>query len=154
MRCFAAIDCHAFDGMLRISAGMCRMGSDNRYPQGAPAHRVTVDEFRIDGTPVTNRQFKESVKVTGRVTFAEIPPDPKDYPGALPQMLHAGSLAFSPPARAVNLRDRSQWWQFMKGADWRHHYGSKSNINTLDNHPFVHERRLSSAEFQDSTQGA
>jgi formylglycine-generating enzyme required for sulfatase activity len=53
-------------------------------------------------------------------------------------MLYAGSLVFSPPDRAVNLRDWSQWWQFMKGADWRHPYGPKSNINALDNHPVVH----------------
>ena len=69
---------------------------------------------------------------------AEIPPDPKDYPGALPHMLYAGSLVFSPPARPVDLRDWSQWWTFLKGADWRHPYGPKSNINGLDNHPVVH----------------
>src|SRR6266702_3589484 len=53
-------------------------------------------------------------------------------------MLYAGSLVFSPPVRAVDLRDWSRWWQFMKGADWRHPYGPKSNINVLDNHPVVH----------------
>ena len=26
----------------------------------------------------------------------------------------------------------------MKGADWRHPYGPKSNINVQDNHPVVH----------------
>ena len=26
----------------------------------------------------------------------------------------------------------------MKGADWRHPYGPKSNINGLDDHPVVH----------------
>ena len=26
----------------------------------------------------------------------------------------------------------------MKGANWRHPYGPKSNINALDNHPVVH----------------
>ena len=57
---------------------------------------MTVDAFWIDRTPVTNRQFKEFVKATGHVTTAEIPPDPKDYPGALPHMLYAGSLVFSP----------------------------------------------------------
>ena len=30
------------------------------------------------------------MRATGHVTFAEIPPDPKDYPGALPHMLYAG----------------------------------------------------------------
>ena len=87
---------------------------------------------------MTNRQFKEFVRATGHVTFAEIPPDPKNYPGALPHMLYAGSLVFSPPSRPVDLRDWSQWWTFLKGADWRHPYGPKSNINDLDNHPVVH----------------
>ena len=128
----------ARDSMLRIPGGTFRMGSDKHYPEEAPVHRVTVDGFWMDRTPVTNRQFKEFVRATGHVTFAEIPPDPKDYPGALPHMLFTGSLVFTPPARPVDLRDWSQWWQFMKGANWRRPYGPKSNINALDNHPVVH----------------
>jgi len=124
--------------MVRIPGGTFRMGSKDHYPEEAPVHRVTVDGFWIDRTPVTNKQFKAFVKATGHKTFAEIPPDPKDYPGALPHMLYAGSLVFSPPQQVANLRDWSQWWQFMKGADWRHPYGPKSNINVLDNHPVVH----------------
>ena len=124
--------------MVFVPGGTFRMGSDKHYPEEAPVHRVTVDEFWIDRTPVTNRQFKEFVKATGHVTFAEIPPDPKDYPGALPHMLYAGSLVFTPPSRPVDLRDWSQWWSFLKGADWRHPYGPKSNINKLDDHPVVH----------------
>src|SRR6266576_1842377 len=120
------------DGMIWLSGGTFRMGSDKHYPEEAPVHRVTVDEFLIDRTPVTNRQFKEFVKATGHVTFAEIPPDPEDYPGALQHMLYAGSLVFTPPSRPVDLRDWSQWWTFLKGADWRHPYGPKSNINVLD----------------------
>ena len=124
--------------MIFIPGGTFRMGSDKHYPEEAPSHRVTVDGFWIDRTPVTNRQFKEFVRATGHVTFAEIPPDPKDYPGALPRMLYAGSLVFTPPDRPVDLRDWSQWWTFMKGADWRRPYGPKSNINALENHPVVH----------------
>jgi sulfatase modifying factor 1 len=52
--------------------------------------------------------------------------------------LFAGSLVFTPPSRPVDLRDWSQWWAFLKGANWRHPYGPKSNINGLDNHPVVH----------------
>jgi formylglycine-generating enzyme required for sulfatase activity len=49
----------------------------------------------MDRTPVTNRQFRKFVNATGYVTFAEITPDAKDYPGALPHMLKAGSLVFA-----------------------------------------------------------
>ena len=92
-------------GMILVPGGIFRMGSDKHYQEEAPAHRATVEQFFIDQTPVTNRQFKEFVKATGHVTFAEIPPDPKDYPGALPHMLYAGSLVFSPPLRQVDLRN-------------------------------------------------
>ena len=114
------------------------MGSDKHYPEEAPVHRVTVDGFWIDSTPVTNRQFSEFVRATGHVTFAEIPPDPKDYPGALAHMLYAGSLVFMPPQQVVDLRDWSQWWSFMKGANWRHPTGPDSSINGFENHPVVH----------------
>jgi formylglycine-generating enzyme required for sulfatase activity len=53
-------------------------------------------------------------------------------------MIYAGSLVFSPPGRPVDLNDWSQWWEFMKGANWRRPYGPKSNINALDSHPVVH----------------
>jgi formylglycine-generating enzyme len=125
-------------GMVLIPAGTFRMGSDKHYPEEAPVHRVTVDSFFIDHTPVTNRQFKEFVKATGHVTFAELPPNPKDYPGALPHMLYAGSLVFTRPLHQVDLRNWAEWWTFLKGADWRHPYGPKTNINNLDNHPVVH----------------
>ena len=128
----------AHANMVFIPGGTFRMGSDKHYPEEAPAHRVTVDGFWIDRTPVTNRQFKEFVKATGHVTFAEIPPDPKDYPGALPHMLYAGSLVFTPPGHPVDLKNWGEWWTFLKGANWRHPYGPKSNINALDNHPVVH----------------
>ena len=64
--------------------------------------------------------------------------DRKDYPGALPHMLKAGSLVFDPPARSVDLGDWSQWWVFRFGASWRKPYGPGSTIKGLDDHPVVH----------------
>src|SRR5207253_673251 len=78
--------------MIFIPDGTFRMGSDKHYSEEAPVHHVVVDGFYMDRTPVTNRNFRRFVEATGYVTFAEIPPDPKDYPGALPHMLKAGSL--------------------------------------------------------------
>jgi formylglycine-generating enzyme required for sulfatase activity len=125
-------------GMVWIPGGTFRMGSDKHYPEEAPAHRVTVDGFWIDCTPVTNREFRKFVNATGYVTFAEIPPKAEDYPGALPHMLYAGSLVFAPPNRPVDLRNWSQWWKFLRGADWRHPNGRNSTITGLHNHPVVH----------------
>jgi formylglycine-generating enzyme required for sulfatase activity len=121
-----------------IPGGTFRMGSDRHYPEEAPVHQVIVDGFWMDRTPVSNRQFREFVRATGHVTFAEKRPDPKDYPGALPHMLYAGSLVFTPPSRPADLRFWGEWWTFLKGADWRHPYGPRSTINGLDNHPVVH----------------
>ena len=124
--------------MAWIPGGTFRMGSDKHYSEEAPSHRVTIDGFWIDRTPVTNRQFKEFFRSTGHVTFAETVPDPKDYPGSLPDLIFAGSLVFTPPNRPVDLRNWGEWWTLMKGANWRHPYGPKSNINALDDHPVVH----------------
>jgi len=136
-----AVDSHGAsatrEGMIQIPGGTFRMGSDMHYPEEAPVHRVTVDAFWIDRTPVTNREFRKFVAATGYVTFAEIPPDPKDYPGALPHMLKAGSLVFSPPDHRVDTRDWSQWWTFRFGANWKQPYGPGSSIDGLDDHPVV-----------------
>jgi formylglycine-generating enzyme len=123
--------------MAWIPGGTFRMGSDRHYPEEAPVHRVTVSPFWIDRTPVTNRQFREFVKATGYVTVAELAPDPRDYPGALPHMLRPGSLVFAPPRQQVDLRDWQQWWQFEFGANWRRPYGPRSG-RALDPHPVVH----------------
>jgi sulfatase modifying factor 1 len=123
--------------MVSIPGGTFWMGSDRHYPEEAPAHRVTVAPFRIDRTPVTNRQFRQFVAATAYVTVAEIAPDPKDYPGALPHMLKPGSLVFTPPSHPVDLRDWSQWWRFEFGADWRHPFG-RGKPRALDDHPVVH----------------
>ncbi|MEQ1715730.1 MAG: formylglycine-generating enzyme family protein [Hyphomicrobium sp.] len=125
-------------GMIFIPGGTFVMGSDKHYPEEAPAHRVSVDGFWMDETPVTNAQFRTFVEATGYVTFAEIAPKGEDYPGALPHMLKPGSLVFRPPPGPVNLRDWSQWWEFRFGTYWRRPYGKGTSIRGLDDHPVVH----------------
>jgi formylglycine-generating enzyme required for sulfatase activity len=134
----AATESSPHADMVWITGGTFSMGSDRHYAEEAPVHSVTVGGFWIDRIPVTNRQFREFVRATGHVTFAEIAPDAEDYPGALPNMLRAGSLVFSPPKHPVDLGDWSQWWTFKFGADWRRPYGPRSSLAGLNDHPVVH----------------
>jgi formylglycine-generating enzyme required for sulfatase activity len=115
------------------------MGSDDHYPEERPCRKVAVDGFWIDRRPVTNRQFSRFVRETHYRTVAEIAPDPRDYPGALPENLVPASLVFTPPAGPVDLAGPvSQWWSFVPGANWRHPTGPESSLHGLADHPVVH----------------
>ena len=127
-----------FPDMIWIPGGTFRMGSDKHYPEERPVHRVTVDGFWVDRYPVTNERFAQFVEATGHVTFAEIPPKAEDYPGALPELLFAGSLVFVKPDGPVDRRDFTNWWQWVRGANWRRPYGEGSAIDMLERHPVVH----------------
>jgi formylglycine-generating enzyme len=131
-------EANGYPEMAWIGGGTFRMGSDRHYPEEAPAHRVTVAPFWIDCSPVTNHQFRRFVEATGYVTEAEIAPNAKDYPGALPHMLKPGSLVFKPPRGPVDLDDWRQWWRFEFGANWRRPYGRGHSNRGLDDHPVVH----------------
>jgi len=124
--------------MVWIPGGTFRMGSDKHYPEERPAHRVSVDGFWMDRAPVTNERFARFVEATGYVTFAETVPKAEDYPGALPEMLFAGSLVFVKPAGPVDTRDFSNWWQWLRGAQWRHPRGAESTLDGMTDHPVVH----------------
>jgi formylglycine-generating enzyme len=133
-----ASEAPADSDMVYIAGGTFRMGSDRHYPEEAPVHRVTVGGFWIDRTPVTNRAFRRFVESTDYVTLAEMAPEARDYPGAPPSMLRAGSLAFEPPRLPVDLNDIANWWTFKFAANWRRPYGKGSSIRGLDDHPVVH----------------
>ncbi|NUS43774.1 MAG: formylglycine-generating enzyme family protein [Mycobacteriaceae bacterium] len=114
------------------------MGSDEHYPEEAPAHPVTLDAFAIEVTPVTNAGFGRFVAATGYVTVAERPLDPADFPGAPAANLQPGSLVFTPTAGPVDLRHLSQWWTWTPGACWRSPEGPGSGIADRGDHPVVH----------------
>jgi formylglycine-generating enzyme required for sulfatase activity len=124
--------------MIWVPGGTFRMGSDKHYPEERPVHRVTVDGFWMDRTPVTNERFARFVEATGHVTFAEIPPRAEDYPNALPDQLFAGSLVFIKPDGPVDQRDFKNWWHWVRGAQWRHPRGEGSTLDGLEQHPVVH----------------
>jgi formylglycine-generating enzyme required for sulfatase activity len=125
-------------GMVWITGNDFMMGSNDHYPEERPAHRVSVDGFWIDRYPVTNTQFDRFVHETGYVTQAEKAPLAEDYPGAVPEMLKAGSVVFKKPASPVGLSNHLNWWDYVIGADWRHPTGPKSGLEGKGQHPVVH----------------
>ena len=125
-------------GMRLIRGCEFSMGCDAGYPDEAPVRRALVGDFWIDETPVTNSQFAEFIAATDYKTLAETAPDPRDYPGMLPEMAKAASAVFVRPARRAAEPHPSQWWQYVFGADWRHPLGPDSGIRELMDHPVVH----------------
>ncbi len=124
--------------MAWIPPGTFRMGSDDHYPEEAPAHDVAVGGFFIDRAQVTNRQFARFVRETGYVTVAERPLDPAEFPGAPPENLVPGSLVFTRTPGPVDLRHIDQWWTWTPGASWMHPDGPQSTAAAHPDHPVVH----------------
>ena len=113
------------------------MGSDRHYLEEGPSRPVRVDGFWMDRHPVTNRSYAAFVEATGYQTLAEIPPDPKDYPGSDATLLRAGALVFhSPEARSRSHR-WGDWWSFVPGANWRSPDGVTSMEEDRLEHPVV-----------------
>lgn len=134
-------------GMVWVAGGDFVMGTDDpqALPNEHPARAVRVGGFWMDVAPVTNAQFRKFVQATGYVTTAEQPVDwdqlkqqlPPGTPAPPADQLLPGSLVFTPPKHAVDLRDLSQWWTWVSGASWRHPQGPGSNIDGKDDYPVV-----------------
>jgi sulfatase modifying factor 1 len=94
----------------------------------APVHDVHLPSFAIDPTTVTNAAFAAFVRATGHVTDAE----------------RFGSSAVFHLTLQAEQRDvlgrvtGAPWWLAVRGADWRHPFGSLSGIDRMSNHPVVH----------------
>jgi len=114
-------------------------GGPDAMPDARPIHRVYVDGFWMDKTEVTNSQFQEFADATGYVTIAERTPRAEDFPVAPPpENLVAGSTVFTPPDQPVPLDNHYRWWNYVKGASWRHPQGPDSDLAGRDDYPVVH----------------
>jgi formylglycine-generating enzyme len=115
-----------------IAGGVFSMGDaqgDGKHGDGErPVHQVELPAFSIDATSVTNADFVRFVESTGYTTEAE-------------------SFGFSAVFHLVVAADdehiigRSSvapWWLGVRGADWRHPEGPRSDIAGRDEHPVVH----------------
>src|SRR5713101_4249412 len=112
------------EGMVWIPGGEFSMGAavngegSHEMPMASndsqPVHRVYVDGFWMDATPVTNAQFEKFVRATDYVTIAERTPTKEEFPTAPAENLVAGSVVFAPPDHEVPLNDHYQWWSYVK----------------------------------------
>ena len=128
----------AEEDLVRIPSQTTTLGSDDHYPEEAPARLVDVEGFSMTATAVTNTQFAEFVDATGYLTVAERPVNAADYPDAPPENLQPGSMVFSRTKGPVDLRHLNQWWTWTPGASWRHPVGPLSSIDKRADHPVVH----------------
>jgi sulfatase modifying factor 1 len=127
-----------FANMAWIPGGKFLMGSNDHYPEEAPAHKVTVPGFWMDKHVVTNADFRKFVDATSHVTMAERAADPADYPGAAPEMLVPASVVFRKTSGPVDMSNTHNWWHYVPGADWQHPRGPSSSLKGLWKHPVVH----------------
>ena len=147
------------DSMVVIEQGIFSMGASDQ--NGAlnreyPVHRVKVNSFMMDIHEVTNAQFKTFIEESGYITTAEKKIDweelkkqlPRNTPKPNDKLLEPGSLVFSMPNEVTSLIDFSQWWKWIKGANWKQPKGPNSTIIGLENHPVVH------ISFQDANEYA
>ncbi|WP_235026741.1 formylglycine-generating enzyme family protein [Dietzia lutea] len=117
---------------MRISGGEFRMGDsfDEGYAADGetPVHRVSIADFLMDSTAVSNSQFATFVKDSGYVTEAE--------KLGVSAVFH---LAFhGRPADVLNRVTGVPWWLAVRGACWRRPEGPGSDISGRQNHPVVH----------------
>jgi len=124
-------------GMVFIQGGSFVMGSDRERPEERFSHEVKVDGFWIDRHEVTNAEFAQFVEATGYKTLAERGTDPKSHPG-MEELSAPGSVLFIQPTKLDRGGDLTQWWQYVKGANWREPEGPGSSIEGKENHPVVH----------------
>jgi formylglycine-generating enzyme required for sulfatase activity len=138
-------------GMVWVPGGNFIMGAvpgdEQARPDEYPPHSVKISGFWMDATEVTNEQFAQFIEETGYVTTAEYAPDwnelKKQLPPGTPKppdsVLVAASMVFT-PIETDDLMDWSQWWKWVKGANWRHPRGADTNIRQKEDHPVVQVR--------------
>jgi formylglycine-generating enzyme required for sulfatase activity len=124
--------------MVLVQGGEFIMGAGSFYPEETPSISMKVDSFYMSPHEVTNAQFNEFVAATGYITVAERTPDPNEFPHLPEEQLVAGSAVFVKLSQAIDAGTFTNWWHFIKGANWRNPIGNESNIDGKDNYPVIH----------------
>lgn len=115
-----------------ISGGTFRMGTDDEKgfveDYEGPSTEVTVGDFKIADTTVTNAEFKEFVEETGYISTAE----KLGYSFVFHKLLSKKLQEVSPHVQGT------PWWHAVKNANWAHPFGPDSDLHGLEEHPVVH----------------
>jgi sulfatase modifying factor 1 len=121
-------------GMVRISGGTFRMGGDDDDAFAddgeGPLREVTLSDYLIDASAVTNAQFTAFVDATGYVTEAE------RLGWSFVFHLLLDRMPSSLPREGVAAQ--APWWIAVEGAHWRAPEGRSSNTGSRSDHPVVH----------------
>ncbi|SFW59065.1 Formylglycine-generating enzyme, required for sulfatase activity, contains SUMF1/FGE domain [Sinomicrobium oceani] len=133
--------------MVRIEGGTFLMGArDNKgRADEYPVHKVKISSFYMDKTQVTNAQFQKFVEATGYITTAERDVSwdeikqqlPLGTPKPADSLLLAAALVFKKTEVPVPLDNPSKWWDWKRGANWKHPQGPESSIEGKENYPVV-----------------
>lgn len=120
--------------MIALAGGAFLMGTEdeqaNLQDGEGPVREVTLDAFRIDPYPVTNRDFARFVEATGYRTEAE------QFGWSFVFWSHI------PKKRSKELVEdtvqAAPWWCKVPGAQWSAPRGPGSSLVGLEDHPVVH----------------
>ncbi|GAA1581888.1 formylglycine-generating enzyme family protein [Kribbella karoonensis] len=117
---------------VELSGGTFTMGNSNGDENAGdgetPVHQVELAPFSIDATSVTNADFARFVDATGYRTEAET--------FGYSAVFHLAIAA--DPDEVMGPASGTPWWAGVRGADWRHPGGSRSDLDGLADHPVVH----------------
>jgi formylglycine-generating enzyme required for sulfatase activity len=103
-------------------------GEGYRSDGETPVHQVRLTGFRIDQHAVTNAQFSWFVTATGYRTEAE------QFGSSA--VFHL--LARARPSDILGSAAGAPWWLAVRGADWAHPLGPRSEWTEVSDHPVVH----------------
>ena len=120
--------------MTMVKKGMFSMGAEGPECWSGdgegPVHQVSLEDYFIDQTSVTNESFSTFVDATGYQSEAERFGWSFVFHNQIPRA-HFKRLSFD---RAFGV----EWWAKVEGASWKKPGGPGTNIRKIMNHPVVH----------------
>lgn len=124
-----------------IPAGTYRIGSstDNGFAEDKekPQVEITLNEFQIGATPVTNKEFGKFVDATGHVTDAE----------RLGWSFVFGYFLTEEQKAKAQQSGANRWWYAVPKACWYQPEGEGSSIHDRMDHPVVQVSRNDAIAF-------